>query len=82
MAGLARIIASSGCSTAGAEDFEFFEKQIRPVLVERCYKCHSSESKKAKGGLLLDTREGLLQGGDHGPAIVPPEVKIPSKAPL
>lgn len=43
-------------------DLEFFEKKIRPVLVEHCYECHSSvarESKKLKGGLLLDTRNGL-----------------------
>jgi hypothetical protein len=54
-----------------SDQVEFFEKKIRPIFVERCYKCHSAESKKAKGGLLLDTREGMLQGGDHGPAIVP-----------
>jgi hypothetical protein len=50
---------------------EHFEKKIRPVLVAQCYKCHSAESAKARGGLLLDTREGLRKGGDNGPAIVP-----------
>ncbi len=50
---------------------EFFEKKIRPVLVDTCYKCHSAQSEKVKGGLLLDTRAGLLKGGDSGPAIVP-----------
>ena len=50
---------------------DFFEKKIRPVLVENCYKCHSAQSEKVKGGLLLDTREGLLKGGETGPAIVP-----------
>src|ERR1700683_5135448 len=54
----------------GAEDFEFFEMRIRPLLVDNCYKCHSAGSEKVKGGLLLDTREGLLKGGDTGPAIV------------
>ncbi len=48
---------------------EFFEKQIRPILVERCYECHSAE-KKTKGGLALDTRAATLKGGDTGPAIV------------
>jgi len=48
---------------------EFFENKIRPLLVERCYECHSAE-KKQKGGLLLDTREGTLKGGDTGPAVV------------
>src|SRR5687768_4556289 len=49
---------------------EFFEKHIRPVLVEHCHQCHSAESDKVKGGLLVDTREGLLKGGDSGPAVV------------
>src|SRR5437763_516891 len=53
-----------------AAGVEFFEKHIRPVLVDKCYKCHSSESTKLKGGLLLDTREGMLKGGDTGPALV------------
>jgi len=48
---------------------EFFEKNIRPVLAAECYECHSS--KKKKGGLALDTRSGLLKGGESGPAIVP-----------
>src|SRR2546426_3808603 len=50
---------------------EFFEKKIRPIFVEQCYKCHSKDAEKLKGGLLLDTRDGLLKGGDTGPAIVP-----------
>jgi hypothetical protein len=50
---------------------ELFEKKIRPVLVERCYECHSANAKKAKGGLLLDTRAGLRKGGDSGAAIIP-----------
>ncbi len=57
------------------EDFEFFEQRIRPILVESCYKCHSANSEKVKGGLLLDTREGMLKGGDTGPAIVPGDVE-------
>jgi hypothetical protein len=50
---------------------EFFEKKIRPVLVERCYKCHSAQAQPAKGGLLLDSRSGWQTGGDSGPAIDP-----------
>src|SRR5205814_6281980 len=49
---------------------EFFEKKIRPIFVENCYKCHSKEAEKLKGELLLDTCEGLLKGGENGPAIV------------
>ena len=55
-------------------DLEFFEKRIRPVLVGQCYSCHSqaaAKTKKLKGGLFLDSREGLLKGGDSGPAIEP-----------
>jgi hypothetical protein len=48
---------------------EFFEKQIRPLLAARCFECHGPS--KQKGGLRLDSREGVLAGGDTGPAIVP-----------
>ena len=67
---------------ARGEDFEFFEQRIRPLLADNCYKCHSSAGEKVKGGLLLDTREGLLKGGDSGPAIVPgdPEHSLLIKA--
>jgi len=54
-----------------ADDAEFFEKQIRPVLVEHCYKCHSKDSAKLKGGLRVDGRKLLLAGGDNGPSLVP-----------
>jgi hypothetical protein len=53
------------------EQVEFFEGKIRPVLVEHCYKCHSAQSAKVRGKLLLDTRDGLRQGGESGPALVP-----------
>lgn len=53
-----------------ADHADFFEKRIRPILVEHCYECHSAD-KKIKGGLRLDTREGWEIGGDTGPAIKP-----------
>lgn len=57
---------------ASADDgLHFFEKEIRPVLVEHCYECHSAQSKIVKGGLLLDTRDGIRKGGDSGPSVVP-----------
>src|SRR5262245_40911729 len=52
---------------------DFFERKIRPVLVERCYSCHGPDAAKPKGGFRLATREGLLRGGGRGPAIVPGE---------
>ncbi|MBA3938724.1 MAG: hypothetical protein H0X38_14820, partial [Planctomycetes bacterium] len=54
-----------------ADGAAFFEAQVRPLLVERCYRCHSAEGKKFKGGLRLDSRPGMLKGGDTGPALVP-----------
>ncbi|HMF10768.1 MAG TPA: c-type cytochrome domain-containing protein, partial [Gemmataceae bacterium] len=54
-----------------AEQVEFFEKKIRPVLVEHCYKCHATTAKKVRGGLLLDSRDGVRKGGESGPVIVP-----------
>lgn len=56
---------------AADDDLEFFESRIRPVLVEHCYECHSAKSKKIKGGLRLDSREGWAKGGESGPAIIP-----------
>ena len=53
------------------EQLDFFETKIRPVLVEHCYKCHAAEAKIVKGGLRLDSRDGLLKGGDTGPSVVP-----------
>jgi len=49
---------------------EFFENRIRPVLVEHCYECHSSDSKTIQGGLLLDSAAGVAKGGDSGPAMI------------
>jgi len=51
------------------EALEFFEKEIRPVLVTHCYECHSGD--EAKAGLRLDYRGGWEQGGESGPPIVP-----------
>jgi hypothetical protein len=51
------------------EGVDFFEKKVRPVLVDHCYSCHSAAAKKTKGGLQLDTQEGLRKGGDSGPVV-------------
>jgi hypothetical protein len=64
-------LTASPPDPAGAE---FFERKVRPVLVEHCYKCHSADAEQAKkhrGGLYLDTRDGVRTGGDSGPALVP-----------
>ncbi|MDB5388784.1 MAG: Planctomycete cytochrome, partial [Planctomycetaceae bacterium] len=64
------ISQTSYAADPAAEGLEFFEKKIRPILVQHCSECHSTVGKK-RGGLLLDSREGWLVGGDSGPAIVP-----------
>jgi len=56
-------------AAADSQGVEFFEKRVRPVLVERCYECHAE--KKQKGGLRLDSAAAALKGGDSGPALVP-----------
>ncbi len=54
-----------------ADQLAFFEKKVRPVLASTCYKCHSHGGEKLKANLFLDSREGMLKGGENGPAIVP-----------
>ncbi|WP_254507263.1 PSD1 and planctomycete cytochrome C domain-containing protein [Anatilimnocola floriformis] len=58
-----------------AASLEFFEKQVRPILAARCYECHDSKQKEPKGGLRVDSRQSLLDGGETGPAIVPGKPK-------
>ena len=63
-------------SIANPNGLDFFEKKIRPVLIERCYECHSSSSSKLKGGFLLDTRAGIRKGGNSGrDAVIPGTVE-------
>ena len=70
--------AAQSEALASGEDIEFFEKRVRPVLVENCYSCHSAQSKPLMGDLRLDTAEGLAQGGRSGPLVVrgDPEVSL------
>ena len=50
---------------------EFFEKQVRPILATHCYECHSAQADELHAGLRLDSREGLLTGGESGPPCYP-----------
>ncbi|MDB6029249.1 MAG: hypothetical protein JWM68_5472 [Verrucomicrobiales bacterium] len=61
---------------------QFFESKIRPIFVDNCYKCHSHEAPKLKGGLSVEFGEALLKGGTTGPAIIPgdPENSLLIKA--
>jgi hypothetical protein len=77
----AKAKASASASAASArevaerrstpEQARFFESKIRPVLATKCASCHSAGAEKLKGGLRVDSRAGLLKGGDTGPAVVP-----------
>jgi hypothetical protein len=64
-------VGESAITAADAAAIEFFETEIEPILKRRCYECHSHESGKAKGGLVLDSRRGWEKGGSEGPAVVP-----------
>ncbi|MFN0172278.1 MAG: PSD1 and planctomycete cytochrome C domain-containing protein [Bryobacteraceae bacterium] len=67
---LVLLLAHSGF-TVEPEAAEFFEKKIRPVLVERCYDCHGPKAERPMGGLRLSSKDSLAKGGDSGPALVP-----------
>ena len=71
--------APAAPATLTADQSAFFENKIRPILAGQCLKCHSAAEGKVKAGLALDTREGVLKGGDSGPAVVPGN---PDKSPL
>src|SRR5687767_13723939 len=59
-------------ATGDSAGIEFFESKIRPLLAENCYSCHSAKAEKLKGDLRLDSRDGILKGGESGsPAITP-----------
>src|SRR5436190_12476589 len=69
-----KLIVGLGFMLAGVvradEGSDFFEKKMRPVMVERCYECHSATAKKLKGKFKLDTREDFEKGGDTGAPVV------------
>ena len=62
-----------------SDQLAFFEGKVRPLLAKHCYECHSTEAKKVKGGLLLDSMEGWMAGGDSGEVLEPGK---PNASPL
>ena len=70
---LALFVAGKAILANNPSDLEFFENRIRPVLAEHCYECHNSVN-KAKGDL-MDYKDGLLDGGETGPALIPGKPK-------
>src|SRR5262245_55200976 len=69
------VLLVHGSAAPAAEDdpkgIDFFEKNIRPILVANCYQCHSASAKELKGELRLDTKEGIRKGGESGAAVIP-----------
>jgi hypothetical protein len=63
------LLALGSATAADPLADEFFERDVRPLLADRCLKCHGPQ--KQKGGLRLDSRASILQGGETGPAAVP-----------
>ena len=63
-----------------ADQVEFFEKNVRPILVENCLACHGAE--KQKNGLRLDSRDAVLKGSEYNKVIIPgdPENSLLIKA--
>ncbi|MGB6042896.1 MAG: c-type cytochrome domain-containing protein [Pirellulales bacterium] len=61
-------IAPSAIGQPTSSQVEFFEQRIRPFLASECYECQGA--KKQEGGRRVDSRDGLLKGGDSGPALV------------
>src|SRR5688500_14362890 len=76
------LVAGAAGAETSPEDLDLFESKIRPLFVAHCYACHSQDGKERQGGLLLDTRDGVLKGGDSGAAVVPgdPERSLLIKA--
>lgn len=72
----------SRAATPDPDAIRFFEQKIQPIFSENCHKCHSHSADKIKGGLVVDSLDGLLKGGDSGPALVPghPEQSLFIKA--
>ncbi len=64
------VVVTHGREPIDADKLDFFETKIRPVLVEHCYECHSSQSSSVEGELRLDSRDTLLAGGATGRSFV------------
>ena len=74
-AAVATMLLAAPSRAADSAD-DHFEAVIRPLLIERCHACHAGD--EAKGGLRLDSRAGLVRGGDSGPAIDPGQPPLES----
>ena len=67
---LAAADTSNGPVQFTSRQLELYQQQVLPILTDNCYKCHSHKADKIKANFVLDSREGLLEGGDSGPAVI------------
>jgi hypothetical protein len=74
-------VAPARAAEPSPEGVEFFEKKIRPLLTDNCFRCHSRDAKQ-KAHLRLDSRTAMMKGGDNGSALKPgdPEGSLIVKA--
>src|SRR5262245_57678918 len=79
LAGSAAFSGDRAQAASQAPDAELFETEVRPLLVNVCFRCHTDDE---EGSLRLDSRESMLKGGESGPAIVPgdPDASLMIKA--
>ena len=69
--GATMLSVPAGAAELTPEQVEFFETKVRPVLAGNCYSCHGAEAAAPFANLRLDSRAGMLKGGDSGPVVVP-----------
>ena len=72
---VALLVGALGAGAAAGEHEDFFERVVRPLLVDNCFECHGPDVGRPKGGLAMTGRDALLAGGDLGPAVVPGDVE-------
>ena len=61
---------STDAARSDSSKLEFFEKHVRPLLIEKCYECHSHESGESDGDLFLDSAAAMRKGGSRGEVLV------------
>ena len=62
-------------ATQAADTADLYEKNVKPLLAQHCYDCHSEKASEFKGNFKLDSLEGIMKGGDNGPAVIAGDVE-------
>jgi hypothetical protein len=69
-------VAAEAAPSFAPDEIDYFEKKVRPILVERCYECHSAKAKRVEAEFYVDRREAIIAGGESGPAATPGDPEI------